>query len=141
MIQNVSYNDGGIGFNPYAAVNGVMNDIAHTSDSPNAYIQFAFFSPINLSRIVITNRADCCKERMIGTEVQTSLQYPFNAYTKVAINSTRDNYTISYTPNNMPTLVSLPPPGLETAFAMGGIPQANFAQYLRHLQNKNFLLY
>lgn len=129
MIQGVNYNDGGIGFNPYTAVNTVMNDFAHTSNTPNAFLQIGFKTPINLSKIVLTSRAGF-QYRMIGTEVQTFPEPGQTPYTNVAINTAKDKYTISYTPNNIPSLSSEP-----FSFI------TSLPQYLRHLQNKNFLLY
>ena len=103
-ILNASYNDGGIGFNPFASVNTVMNDFAHTSGSPDAYIQIAFKEPVMLSRAVITNRVDCCKQRMMGTQVQTFPTEGDKPYTTVDINDARDTYTINYTRNSLPSV-------------------------------------
>jgi len=129
-IQNASYNDGGIGFNPFAAVNSNIapNDFAHTTDTPNAHLQIAFTEPLSLGKIVVSSR-DGFQYRMIGTEIQTFPAPGPTPYTKVAITTAKDKYTINYTPNNLPTLSSEP-----FSFI------TSLPQYLRHLQNKNYLL-
>jgi hypothetical protein len=130
-IQNVSYNDDGIGFSPFAAVNSDMtpNDFAHTANTENAFLQIAFTEPLNLGKIVVSSRSGF-QHRMIGTEIQTFPAPGPTPYTKVAITTAKDKYTINYTPNNLPTLSSEP-----FSFI------TSLPQYLRHLQNKNYLLY
>ena len=42
------------------------NSFAHTGKSKNAYIQLDLGDDKPIGRVVITNRADCCKDRIVG---------------------------------------------------------------------------
>ena len=93
------------------------------------YLKIDFNQPINLSKIVITKPVSGNINEVI-TFPDTKAIFNPNIFIplQVIINKTQDKYTIIYTTDK--------PPVLSTEnFAFTNLPQ-----YLRHLQNKNYLL-
>ncbi len=112
---SASYSDGGLSGFPATNVNdGNLNNFAHTNTNIDSsgrygtigsYIQIGFSSPVRISRIVITNRKDCCQNRMVGTQVQTFSSSPGNTpLTSLNITDTRSDYTIYYSSQKQPII-------------------------------------
>jgi hypothetical protein len=55
-------------------IDGNAKTIAHTNNTPGAYMQLDLGADKEISRIVITNRLDCCKERIKNATVQIKNQ-------------------------------------------------------------------
>jgi hypothetical protein len=95
--QASSYSDGGIGFPASNSIDGNMNNFSHTSDARDNFIQVSYSSPVQVSKIVITNRKDCCKNRMIGTHLQLfSKSGETPDIGSIPITDTRDIYTFTF---------------------------------------------
>jgi hypothetical protein len=43
-----------------------ISRLPHTANSPNAYMQLDLNSDKEISKIIVKNRLDCCKERILG---------------------------------------------------------------------------
>jgi hypothetical protein len=56
-------------------IDGNLNNFAHTRDkvasSPIQYIKLVLTVPMKISKIVVKNRVDCCRERINGINVKT----------------------------------------------------------------------
>jgi hypothetical protein len=94
------------------------------------YLKIDFNQPINLSKIVITKPVSGNINEVI-TFPDTRAIFNPNIFIplQVIINKTQDKYTIIYTTDKPPVLST-------ESFSFTNLPQ-----YLRHLQNKNYLLY
>ena len=59
-------------YGPQKLINGIKNkdNFSSTTDVPGAFIQLDLGVDKPVSRIVITNRIDCCSERIVGAAVQ-----------------------------------------------------------------------
>ena len=55
-------------------IDGDLNNFAHTRDkepSPLQYIRIVLNNPMKISKIVVKNRVDCCRDRISGIDVKT----------------------------------------------------------------------
>ena len=95
----------------------------------NTYLKIDFNQAINLSKIVIT-KPPGSDEYINEVITFPSTRATFSNFIpiKVKIKSSQDKYTIIYTTDKPPVLST-------ESFSFANLPQ-----YLRHLQNKNYLL-
>ena len=106
------YNNDSNSFGPQMLIDGNMSNFAHTENVKGAYMQLDLGSDKQISRVVITNRADCCQGRIVGASFQiknTADVIVFNA----TINSSKAAYDI---PTTAATSSPLDVPGY-TAYA------------------------
>ena len=100
LIQpaSASYSDEGLsGFPTSNSIDGNMDNFAHTTDARDNFIQVSYSSPVQVSQIVITNRKDCCKDRMIGTHLQLfSKPGGTPDVADIPINDSKDVYTFTF---------------------------------------------
>jgi hypothetical protein len=104
--------------------------MAHTQDTDldfKSFIQLNLNSNTPIAKLVITNRKDCCKDRMIGTTVEFFNESGSAAAPSINIENIKDVYTFEFRSSG----------GASSWLAS----RINLPQYLRHLQNKNYLLY
>jgi hypothetical protein len=85
-------------FGPQFLIDGksaIDTNVAHTTASKDAYVQLDLGADIMISKIIIKNRLNCCKERIIGT----SLILQNNSITEIyrkAIDKQQDEYTFTF---------------------------------------------
>ena len=83
-----------------------MTTFCHTQGNTD-YVQLTLPSPILISRIVLTNRQDCCKSRVENIQVQTFPSIPSQGIapsTTFNITDTRDTYSITYSSSSKPII-------------------------------------
>lgn len=118
--------DGLAGFPASNASDGNLNNFAHTNESMKSFIKVGFASETPIAKLVVYPRPGF-KNRMIGTKVEFFNGNGQEAAPSISINAEQDQYTFEFrtTGNSSSWLAS----------------RINTPQYLRHLQNKNYLLY
>jgi len=113
-------------FGPENAIDRNLNNFAHTLRN-ESYIELNLNSNTQMTKLVITNRKDCCQDRAIGIKVEFLGEDGSSVAPSIDINENKPTYTFEFR-------------------SSGGAPSwlashINLPQYLRHLQNKNYLLY
>jgi|688.fasta_scaffold01796_9 hypothetical protein len=80
-------------------IDGDLNNFAHTTDnvasSPIQYIRVVLNNPMKISKIVIKNRVDCCRERISGLAVKTLTDSNVELSSKVLTGSSL-TYELTY---------------------------------------------
>ncbi len=87
-------------------VDGNAYNFVHTSCNDKPWIQVDLGSMINIYKVVIYNRVDCCQNRILGAALQIMRDDNVVIYTSNAVNST--NRTYSWFPPNPDIRVDLP---------------------------------
>lgn len=117
--------DGLAGFPAGNAVDGNLNNFAHTNESAKSFLQVGLASETPIAKLVVYPRPGF-KNRMIGTQVQFFNGNGQEVAPSIAINAEQDQYTFQFrTTGNSSSWVA---------------SRINLPQYLRHLQNKNYML-
>jgi hypothetical protein len=117
--------DGLDGFPARNAVDGNLGNFAHTRGAMKSFLQVGFASDIPIAKLVVYPRPGF-KNRMLGTKVEFFNVNGQEAAPSIAINAEQDQYTFQFrTTGNSSSWVA---------------SRINLPQYLRHLQNKNYLL-
>jgi hypothetical protein len=109
---------------------GIKGIFPRYNGAGKIYLKIDFNQPINLSKIVITKPVSGNINEVI-TFPDTKPIFNPNIFIpiQVIINKTQDKYTVIYTTDKPPVLST-------ESFSFTSLPQ-----YLRNLQNKNYLLY
>jgi len=96
--ESAYYDDNGIGFPAINAIDGNLNNFAHTSDHGNGpLIEVAYTNLNQVKKIVISNRVDCCQNRMIGTSLMLfSKPGSTPDVANIPITDTRGTYTFTF---------------------------------------------
>ena len=74
-------------------VDGVGNTFVHTSCGDTPWIQVDLGAIKPIQRIVVTNRHDCCKERVLGSQIHI-INMKGEIYVSNPITSVSDTYTV-----------------------------------------------
>ena len=74
-------------------VDGVGNTFVHTSCGDTPWIQVDLGAIKPIQRIVVTNRHDCCKERVLGSQIHI-MNMKGEIYVSNPITSVSDTYTV-----------------------------------------------
>jgi hypothetical protein len=118
--------DGLAGFPARNAVDGNLNNFAHTNEAMKSFLQVGLASETPIAKLVVYPRP-ANKNRMLGTRVEFYNGNGQEAAPSININEEKDVYTFQFRSSG----------GASSWLAS----RINHPQYLRHLQNKNYLSY
>jgi hypothetical protein len=118
--------DGLAGFPASNAVDGNLNNFAHTNEAMKSFLQVGLASETPIAKLVVYPRP-ANKNRMLGTRVEFYNGNGQEAAPSININEEKDVYTFQFRSSG----------GASSWLAS----RINHPQYLRHLQNKNYLSY
>jgi hypothetical protein len=138
-------------FPPINAIDGNFTSFAHTNDNMASFLQVDLGSEFIVSKIEITNR-EGYEDRMVGTNIEFFNGRGGQATPTIPIDAPSRFYSFEFRPPTMGSLLASSTTAgksqtdLEREESMRLIMRPfrgriNLPQYLRHLQNKNYLLY
>lgn len=79
------------GYGPQLLLDGNPNTMFHSLHDANAFVQFNLRTNTKISRIVLRNRSDCCKSRIVGCAIML-LDEQNREVLRLPITSERDVY-------------------------------------------------
>ncbi len=123
--------DGLVGFPASNAVDGNLNNFAHTIEAMKSFLQVGLASETPIAKLVVYPRPDF-KNRMIGTKIEFLNGNGQEAAPSININEEKNVYTFQFRSLGL---------GLGGGASAWLASRINLPQYLRHLQNKNYLSY
>jgi hypothetical protein len=88
-------------FGPKFLIDGIFNSdswksgLPHTTFSKDAYMELDMGSEVMISKVIVKNRLDCCKERIVGTSLILQDANKNEIYRKT-IDETKDEYIFEF---------------------------------------------